>query len=134
MVDGKLRRKLEAALSGDGWEINAAAVRFAMTNGAAIPGARMVKWNHVRVRLRCDQPVGQRRVIRAKMIPMKTIPIPRRKNRKPKKDPHYPAAVERAKEAARQLQEKGIIDAEGRRVRKDLPSDMREGQDRDFGG
>ena len=45
-----------------------------------------------------------------------------------------PAAVERAKEAARQLQEKGIIDAEGRRVRKDLPSDMREGQDRDFGG
>jgi hypothetical protein len=42
--------------------------------------------------------------------------------------------VERAKDAARRLQEAGIIDAQGRRIRKDLPSDMQEGQDRDFGG
>jgi hypothetical protein len=35
-------------------------------------------------------------------------------------DPHYPAAVERAKGAARRLQQAGIIDAEGRRIRKDL--------------
>jgi hypothetical protein len=34
----------------------------------------------------------------------------------------------------RRLQEAGIIDAEGRRIRKDLPPDMQEGQDRDFGG
>ena len=65
---------------------------------------------------------------------MKTIPLAKIKNQKPKEDPYYPAAVERAKEAARRLQELGIIDAEGRRIRKDLPADMQEGQDRDFGG
>jgi hypothetical protein len=65
---------------------------------------------------------------------MKTTPIRRTKSRQPKKDPHYPAAVERAKDAARKLQDAGIIDAEGRRIRKDLPTDMREDRDRDFGG
>lgn len=65
---------------------------------------------------------------------MKTIPIPGTTHQKPKEDPHYPAAVERAKEAARRLREAGIIDAEGRRIRKDLPPDMQEDQDRDFGG
>ena len=56
------------------------------------------------------------------------------KNRKPKEDPHYAAAVERAKEAARRLREAGIIDAHGRRIRQDLPADMQEGRDLDFGG
>ena len=65
---------------------------------------------------------------------MKTVAIPKTRNQKPKEDPHYPAAVERANEAARRLREAGIIDADGRRIRKSLPSDMREGQDRDFGG
>lgn len=65
---------------------------------------------------------------------MKASPISRTKARKPKADPYYPAAVERAKEAARRLQQAGITDAEGRRIRKDRPTDMREGQDRDFGG
>ncbi len=65
---------------------------------------------------------------------VKTIPIPRTRNQDPKEDPHYPAALERAKEAARRLQEAGIIDAEGRRIREDLPPDMPESQDRDFGG
>jgi hypothetical protein len=68
------------------------------------------------------------------MKTVKTIPIPRTGDPKPKEDPHYPAAVERAKEAARRLREAGIIDAEGRRIRNDLPPDMNEGQDRDFGG
>ena len=45
-----------------------------------------------------------------------------------------PAAVQNAKDAARRLQEAGIVDAEGRRIRKDLRPDMRESQDRDFGG
>jgi hypothetical protein len=40
--------------------------------------------------------------------------------------------LKRAKEAVRRLQEAGIIDAEGRRIRQDLPPDMREGQDLDF--
>ena len=51
-----------------------------------------------------------------------------------KLDPYYEAAVHNAKEAARRLFEAGIIDAEGNRIRKDLPPDMREGSDRDFGG
>ena len=65
---------------------------------------------------------------------VKTIPLRKARNQKPKEDPHFPAAVKRAREAARRLQEAGIIDADGRRVRKDLPADMQEGQDRDFGG
>jgi hypothetical protein len=65
---------------------------------------------------------------------VKTVPIPRVRNLKPKDDPRYPAAVERAKKAARHLQEAGIIDASGRRIRKDLPADMREDRDHDFGG
>jgi hypothetical protein len=68
------------------------------------------------------------------MKAVKTIPIPVSKPRKPKEDPHYPAAVERAKESARRLVEAGIIDAQGRRIRKDLPIDMQHGSDRDFGG
>lgn len=52
----------------------------------------------------------------------------------PTDDPHYPAAVERVKAAVRELQIKGIIDAEGRRIRQDLPPDMRADADRDFGG
>ena len=48
MADGELRGRLEAALAGDNWEINASAVRFAMTNGTPIPGARLVKGKHVR--------------------------------------------------------------------------------------
>jgi hypothetical protein len=65
---------------------------------------------------------------------VKTVRIPRIKNQKPKDDPYYPAGVKRAKEAVRRLQETGIIDAEGRRIRQDLPPDMQKGQDRDFGG
>ncbi|MCL4850709.1 MAG: hypothetical protein KJZ78_04925 [Bryobacteraceae bacterium] len=65
---------------------------------------------------------------------MRTISLPRARDQKPKEDPHYPAAVKRAREAARRLQEAGIIDAAGRRIRKDLPPDMQKGADRDFGG
>lgn len=65
---------------------------------------------------------------------MKTVLLRRARNQQPKQDPHYSAAVERAKEAVRRLQEAGIIDAEGRRIRTDLPADMQEGQNRDFGG
>jgi hypothetical protein len=55
------------------------------------------------------------------------IPLPISGNQKPKEDPHYPAAVKRAREAARRLQKAVIIDADGRRIRNDLPADMREG-------
>jgi len=50
LADGKQRRRLEAALAGDGWEINASAVRFAIINGSNIPGVRLVKGHHVRLR------------------------------------------------------------------------------------
>ena len=50
MADGTLRRKLEAALAGDGWEINNSAVRFSITHGYSIKGARLVKGHHVRLR------------------------------------------------------------------------------------
>ena len=65
---------------------------------------------------------------------VKTVPIRRFKNQKWKDDPYYPAAVERAKEAVRRLQEAGIIVANGWRIRQDLPPDMQESPDRDFGG
>lgn len=69
-----------------------------------------------------------------KINPVKAIPIPRARNQQPKQDPYYRAAVEGAKNAVRRLQEAGIIDAEGRRIRTDLPADMRDDQERDFGG
>ena len=65
---------------------------------------------------------------------MAAIETPKTNQTPPATDPHYPAAVERVKRAVRELQEKGIIDAQGRRIRTDLPEDMREGSDRDFGG
>lgn len=71
---------------------------------------------------------------KVRMKVMKTIPIPRARNQQPTQDPHHAAAVDRGKTAVRKLQEQGIIDKQGRRIRKDLPADMQEGKDRDFGG
>jgi len=49
-------------------------------------------------------------------------------------DPYLEAAGKRAKAAAEELERLGIADSQGRRIRKDLPEDMPEGSDRDFGG
>ena len=68
------------------------------------------------------------------MEPVKAIPVSKARNQKPKADPHYLAAARRAKEAVQRLRQSGIIDADGHRIRKDLPADMQEGQDRDYGG
>jgi hypothetical protein len=62
-----------------------------------------------------------------------TIEIPKI-NQAPTDDPYFPAAVERVKTAVRELQDKGIIDQQGQRIRRDLPPDMREDADRDVGG
>jgi hypothetical protein len=56
------------------------------------------------------------------------------KLQQPKTDPHLQSAGERTKAAAEELERLGIADREGQRIRKDLPDDMREGVDRDFGG
>jgi hypothetical protein len=56
------------------------------------------------------------------------------KLRKPKIDPHLQSAGERVKAAAEELERAGLADRTGKRIRKDLPKDMREGADRDFGG
>ena len=63
---------------------------------------------------------------------MAIVQLPKTKQM-PTEDPHYPAAVERVNAAVRELQKKGIIDPQGRRVRKELPPDMQEDADR-FGG
>jgi len=52
----------------------------------------------------------------------------------PVADPHLPAARERVREAVAELKRLGILDAEGNRTRKDLPTDMQPGADREFGG
>ena len=65
---------------------------------------------------------------------MKTLPIPIAKDKPRTEDPYHAAGVERGKAAVRRLQELGIIDAQGNRIRTDLPADMQEGSDRDFGG
>ena len=65
---------------------------------------------------------------------MKALVLSKAGNQKPTEDPHHPAAVERGKAAIRKLQEQGIIDSHGRRIRTNLPADMQEGKDRDFGG
>jgi hypothetical protein len=50
LADGQLRQRLEAALTVSGWEVDVSAVRFAITNGSDISGAKLVKGHHVRLR------------------------------------------------------------------------------------
>ncbi|MFN0171769.1 MAG: hypothetical protein ACKV22_35595 [Bryobacteraceae bacterium] len=52
----------------------------------------------------------------------------------PQVDPHLEAANERVKAAAEELERLGIADSQGRRIGRDLPKDMQEEADRDFGG
>jgi hypothetical protein len=52
----------------------------------------------------------------------------------PTPDPYYEAACANVKAAFRDLVERGIVDEQGNRIRQDLPLDMQEGSDRDFGG
>ena len=50
LADGQLRQRLEAALTAVGWEVDGSGVRFAITNGSNMSGARLVKGHHVRLR------------------------------------------------------------------------------------
>jgi hypothetical protein len=50
LAEGELRRRLETTLAGKGWEVNASAVRVAMTGSSPVAGARLVKGHHVRLR------------------------------------------------------------------------------------
>ena len=50
LADGRLRQRLETALASEGWTIDGSAMRFAITNGSSISGARLVKGQHVRLR------------------------------------------------------------------------------------
>jgi hypothetical protein len=52
----------------------------------------------------------------------------------PKREPRLEAAAQRIHTAVRELKELGIVDDKGNRVRKNLPEDMKEGADRNFGG
>ncbi len=52
----------------------------------------------------------------------------------PKREPLLEGAAERIHAAVRELKKLGIVDEDGHRIRTDLPEDMKEGADRDFGG
>jgi hypothetical protein len=65
---------------------------------------------------------------------VKTLPFKVALDKGPTVDPYLAAANERGREAVQKLQDAGIIDAQGQRIRTDLPADMQEGSDRDFGG
>ena len=43
-------------------------------------------------------------------------------------------AGKRVQAAVKKLQEQGVLDENGRRIRRDVPPDMREGSNTDFGG
>jgi pyruvate/2-oxoglutarate dehydrogenase complex dihydrolipoamide dehydrogenase (E3) component len=44
------------------------------------------------------------------------------------------AGMERVRAEIQELQQKGLLDRHGKPMLKELPRDMREGADRDFGG
>ena len=65
---------------------------------------------------------------------IKTTGIPHIENPSPSVDPYLKQAGVNIRAAVADLMARGIIDAEGNRIRQDLPADMREGSDCDFGG
>ena len=65
---------------------------------------------------------------------MKTKTVYNNDRSKTTPDPYLEAAGERVRAAYLDLVARGIIDKDGRRIRTDLPPDMEEGKDRDFGG
>lgn len=52
----------------------------------------------------------------------------------PKPEPLLDKAAERIHATVLELKDLGLIDENGNRVRADIPEDMKEGSDRDFGG
>lgn len=63
---------------------------------------------------------------------MRTLETPKRP--KPKVDRHLQPASERVKAAAEEWERLRIARKDGTRIRTDLPEEMQEGADRDFGG
>ncbi len=51
----------------------------------------------------------------------------------PKPEPLLDKAAERIHATVRELKDQGLIDENGKRVRTDIPEDMKEGSDCDFG-
>ena len=49
-------------------------------------------------------------------------------------DRNFQKGEEKLQRELRRLQDLGIIDEHGNRLSKELPADMQEGSDRDFGG
>ena len=58
----------------------------------------------------------------------------RGKLKQPRHEPLLEGAAERIHAAVHELQKLGIVDENGKRIRTDVPEDMKEGSDRDFGG
>ncbi len=71
---------------------------------------------------------------RAKIAHVRTISLSQARDQNRVEDSHHAAAVRRGKAAVENLQKRGILDNKGRRIRTDLPADMQEAKDRNFGG
>ena len=67
-------------------------------------------------------------------VMIKITRIPHIENPSPSVDPYLKQAGVNIRAAVADLMARGIIDAEGNRIRQDLPADMREGSGCDFGG
>ena len=52
----------------------------------------------------------------------------------PKQEPLLESAAERIHAVVHELKELGLVDEKGNRVRTDIPEELKEGADRDFGG
>ena len=50
LAEGEMRRRLEAALIGDGWELNNEALRAGLVSNVQIAGTRLVTGSHIRIR------------------------------------------------------------------------------------
>jgi hypothetical protein len=50
LAEGEMRRRLEAALVGDGWELNNEALRAGLVGNVQIAGTRLVTGSHIRIR------------------------------------------------------------------------------------
>jgi hypothetical protein len=50
LPEGAVRRRLEDSITGKEWEVNSSAIRSALGNNSPVPGARLVRGHHVRLR------------------------------------------------------------------------------------
>jgi hypothetical protein len=50
LPEGVIRSRLEASITGNEWVINISAIRSALANNSPVPGVRLVRGHHARLR------------------------------------------------------------------------------------